>query len=128
MLGEDVGAAVVLREGVMATEQELGAFLSEQLAAYKTPRRGRAPTVARRTPGYAGESRLARRATGVGAGIQLSGWTARLQTLDDLALDDLALDDLALARRSHAVHVELVLRAAIWQGDLVAPPFDLACH
>jgi oxalate---CoA ligase len=39
MLGEDVGAAVVLREGVTATEQELGAFLSERLAAYKTPRK-----------------------------------------------------------------------------------------
>jgi acyl-CoA synthetase (AMP-forming)/AMP-acid ligase II len=39
MLGEDVGAAVVLREGLMATEQELGAFLSERLAAFKTPRK-----------------------------------------------------------------------------------------
>jgi acyl-CoA synthetase (AMP-forming)/AMP-acid ligase II len=39
MLGEDVGAAVVLREGLVATEQELGAFLSERLAAFKTPRR-----------------------------------------------------------------------------------------
>jgi acyl-CoA synthetase (AMP-forming)/AMP-acid ligase II len=39
MLGEDVGAAVVLREGLAATEQELGAFLSERLAAFKTPRK-----------------------------------------------------------------------------------------
>jgi oxalate---CoA ligase len=39
MLGEDVGAAVVLREGLSATEQELGAFLSERLAAFKTPRK-----------------------------------------------------------------------------------------
>jgi oxalate---CoA ligase len=39
MLGEDVGAAVVLREGLTATEQELGVFLSERLAAYKTPRK-----------------------------------------------------------------------------------------
>jgi acyl-CoA synthetase (AMP-forming)/AMP-acid ligase II len=39
MLGEDVGAAVVLREGVTATEQELGAFLSERIAAFKTPRK-----------------------------------------------------------------------------------------
>jgi acyl-CoA synthetase (AMP-forming)/AMP-acid ligase II len=39
MLGEDVGAAVVLREGSTATEQELGAFLSERLAAFKTPRK-----------------------------------------------------------------------------------------
>jgi acyl-coenzyme A synthetase/AMP-(fatty) acid ligase len=39
MLGEDVGAAVVLREGVTATENELGEFLSERLAAYKTPRK-----------------------------------------------------------------------------------------
>jgi len=39
MLGEDVGAAVVLREGLTASEQELGAFLSERLAAYKTPRK-----------------------------------------------------------------------------------------
>src|SRR3984957_12089285 len=39
MLGEDVGAAVVLREGLIATEQELAAFLSERLAAFKTPRK-----------------------------------------------------------------------------------------
>jgi oxalate---CoA ligase len=39
MLGEDVGAAVVLREGMAATEKELGAFLSERLAAFKTPRK-----------------------------------------------------------------------------------------
>ena len=39
MLGEEVGAAVVLREGSSATEQELGAFLSERLAAFKTPRK-----------------------------------------------------------------------------------------
>ncbi len=39
MLGEEVGAAVVLREGLSATEQELGAFLSERLAAFKTPRK-----------------------------------------------------------------------------------------
>ena len=38
-LGEDVGAAVVLREGRTATEQELGAFLSKRLAAFKTPRK-----------------------------------------------------------------------------------------
>jgi acyl-CoA synthetase (AMP-forming)/AMP-acid ligase II len=39
MLGEDVAAAVVLREGAAATEQELGGFLSGRLAAYKTPRK-----------------------------------------------------------------------------------------
>jgi len=39
MLGEDVGAAVVLRDGLTASEQELGAFLSERLAAFKTPRK-----------------------------------------------------------------------------------------
>jgi acyl-CoA synthetase (AMP-forming)/AMP-acid ligase II len=39
MLGEDVGAAVVLREGTAATEQELHAFVSERLAAFKTPRK-----------------------------------------------------------------------------------------
>jgi oxalate---CoA ligase len=39
MLGEEVGAAVVLREGSSATEQELGAFLAERLAAFKTPRK-----------------------------------------------------------------------------------------
>jgi acyl-CoA synthetase (AMP-forming)/AMP-acid ligase II len=38
-LGEDVAAAVVLREGVSATEAELRAFLSERLAAFKTPRK-----------------------------------------------------------------------------------------
>jgi acyl-CoA synthetase (AMP-forming)/AMP-acid ligase II len=39
MLGEDVGAAVVLREGLTATEQDLHVFLSERLAAFKTPRK-----------------------------------------------------------------------------------------
>ena len=39
MLGEDVAAAVVLREGGVATEQELHAFVSQRLAAFKTPRR-----------------------------------------------------------------------------------------
>ncbi|HMK89252.1 MAG TPA: acyl--CoA ligase [Methylocystis sp.] len=39
MLGEDVAAAVVLREGASATEQELRAFLSARLAAFKTPRK-----------------------------------------------------------------------------------------
>jgi len=38
-LGEDVAAAVVLREGTRATEQELRAFLSERLAPFKTPRK-----------------------------------------------------------------------------------------
>jgi oxalate---CoA ligase len=39
MLGEDVAAAVVLREGEAATEQELRAFLAGRLAAFKTPRK-----------------------------------------------------------------------------------------
>ena len=39
MLGEDVAAAVVLREGMSANEQELRAFLAERLAAFKTPRK-----------------------------------------------------------------------------------------
>ncbi len=39
MLGEDVAAAVVLREGVSVTEKELKAFLSERLAAFKVPRK-----------------------------------------------------------------------------------------
>jgi acyl-CoA synthetase (AMP-forming)/AMP-acid ligase II len=39
MLGEDVAAAVVLREGASASEQELRAFLSERIAAFKTPRK-----------------------------------------------------------------------------------------
>jgi acyl-coenzyme A synthetase/AMP-(fatty) acid ligase len=38
-LGEDVAAAVVLREGAAATEQELRSFLSERLAVFKTPRK-----------------------------------------------------------------------------------------
>jgi oxalate---CoA ligase len=37
-LGEDVAAAVVLREGAGATDAELRAFLSERLAAFKVPR------------------------------------------------------------------------------------------
>jgi oxalate---CoA ligase len=39
MLGEDVAAAVVLREGMSASEQELRAFLCERLAAFKAPRK-----------------------------------------------------------------------------------------
>ncbi len=38
-LGEDVAAAVVLREGAWATEQELRVFLSTKVAAFKTPRK-----------------------------------------------------------------------------------------
>ncbi len=38
-LGEDVAAAVVLREGLAATEAELRAFVGEKLAAYKVPRK-----------------------------------------------------------------------------------------
>jgi oxalate---CoA ligase len=38
-LGEDVAAAVVLREGQEASEAELRAFLSEKIAAFKTPRK-----------------------------------------------------------------------------------------
>jgi acyl-CoA synthetase (AMP-forming)/AMP-acid ligase II len=38
-LGEDVAAAVVLREGASATEQELRAFLAQRIAAYKTPKK-----------------------------------------------------------------------------------------
>ena len=39
MLGEDVAAAVVLREGGQATEHELRAFLAERLAPFKAPRK-----------------------------------------------------------------------------------------
>jgi oxalate---CoA ligase len=39
MLGEDVAAAVVLRDGMTASDQELRAFLAERLAAFKTPRK-----------------------------------------------------------------------------------------
>jgi oxalate---CoA ligase len=39
MLGEDVAAAVVLREGMAATAQDLHAFVGQRLAAFKTPRK-----------------------------------------------------------------------------------------
>jgi oxalate---CoA ligase len=39
MLGEDVAAAVVLRDGASVTEKELRAFLSERLAGFKVPRK-----------------------------------------------------------------------------------------
>ena len=39
MLGEDVAAAVVLREGAAATVEELHAFVGRRLAAFKTPRK-----------------------------------------------------------------------------------------
>jgi len=38
-LGEDIAAAVVLRDGKTATETELRAFLSVRLAAFKVPRK-----------------------------------------------------------------------------------------
>ncbi len=38
-LGEDVGAAVVLKEGQNATEREIRDFASAQLAAFKVPRK-----------------------------------------------------------------------------------------
>jgi acyl-CoA synthetase (AMP-forming)/AMP-acid ligase II len=38
-LGEEVGAAVVLRPGIEATEAEIRAFVTERLAAFKVPRR-----------------------------------------------------------------------------------------
>ena len=38
-LGEEVGAAVVLREGMIATEQEIRAFAATKLADFKVPRR-----------------------------------------------------------------------------------------
>lgn len=38
-LGEDVAAAVVLRDGHQATEQEIRAFASQHLAAFKVPRK-----------------------------------------------------------------------------------------
>ena len=38
-LGEDVGAAVVLREGAALTEKELRAFAAERLADFKVPRK-----------------------------------------------------------------------------------------
>ncbi len=38
-LGEDVAAAVVLREGLQPTEKELRDFVSERLAPFKVPRR-----------------------------------------------------------------------------------------
>ena len=40
MLGEDVAAAVVLRDGLTArTERDLHAFLGVRLAAFKVPRK-----------------------------------------------------------------------------------------
>ncbi len=39
LLGEDVAAAVVLREGATATEHELRSFLSGRIAAFKTPKK-----------------------------------------------------------------------------------------
>jgi acyl-CoA synthetase (AMP-forming)/AMP-acid ligase II len=38
-LGEEVGAAVVLREGMSLTERELRDFASQQLADFKVPRK-----------------------------------------------------------------------------------------
>jgi acyl-CoA synthetase (AMP-forming)/AMP-acid ligase II len=39
MLGEEIAAAIVLREGASAREQELRDFASEHLAAFKVPRK-----------------------------------------------------------------------------------------
>ena len=38
-LGEDVAAAVVLKEGQSATDREIRDFASERLAAFKVPRK-----------------------------------------------------------------------------------------
>jgi acyl-CoA synthetase (AMP-forming)/AMP-acid ligase II len=38
-LGEDVAAAVVLRDGMAATERELRDFAAARLAAFKVPRK-----------------------------------------------------------------------------------------
>ena len=38
-LGEDVGAALILKEGAEATEREIREFVSERLAEFKVPRR-----------------------------------------------------------------------------------------
>jgi len=38
-LGEDVGAAVVLKEGATATESDIRSFASARLAAFKVPRK-----------------------------------------------------------------------------------------
>ena len=38
VLGEEVGAAVVLRDGAEATEKELRSFVRDEIAAYKYPR------------------------------------------------------------------------------------------
>jgi acyl-CoA synthetase (AMP-forming)/AMP-acid ligase II len=37
-LGEEVGAAVVLREGMTAAERELRGFAAQRLAEFKVPR------------------------------------------------------------------------------------------
>ena len=39
MLGEDVAAAVVLREGAVCDERELRAFVSARVADFKVPRK-----------------------------------------------------------------------------------------
>ena len=38
-LGEEIAAAVVLREGTAATQRELRAFAAERLADFKVPRK-----------------------------------------------------------------------------------------
>ena len=38
-LGEEVAAALVLRDGAAATDREIRAFAAERLAAFKVPRR-----------------------------------------------------------------------------------------
>ena len=50
-LGEEVAAAVVLREGQAASEQELREFAAERLADFKVPRRS---CSWRRSPVFAG--------------------------------------------------------------------------
>jgi acyl-CoA synthetase (AMP-forming)/AMP-acid ligase II len=39
MLGEDVAAAIVLRQGAVATDQDLRRFAAERLADFKVPRK-----------------------------------------------------------------------------------------
>jgi len=61
-LGEDIGAAVVLREGAYATALELRRFAATKLAAFKVPRRIEfVDTIPRTSTGKAQRSRLAER-------------------------------------------------------------------
>ncbi len=73
LLGEQVGAAVALREGATATPEDIIDYTKERIAAYKYPRRcGSCRSCPRARPARSSAERCARRAVSRGSRVRLS--------------------------------------------------------